>query len=262
MSTPGTLGVLLVLLLGVDEGWTATAAPGTVATLSPNGPALPGKDLDVILSVSWNGRPEVLVPALPKVDLPDGASLRPTHTESTFDGERTVWRWEAVVRLPDSPGPWTVGPAEVPAASVDGAVRVTAPAIQVRPSAVRSSAQLVGQGIGSALSILALSLFGRWLWRRTVAAPDLQAKAALPALLRAAEERVPAGGAAAWEALLALRTSLDEAGMGHLPLSPRLRLESALDAARYGGEGSGDLTCSRVLAESRSAVRVALGARR
>ena len=255
----GGLCAALLVLLPVGA---AVAAGAPTAVLRPNGAAVAGKDMDLLLDVTWDGRPERLAPGLPEVTLPAGASLRPTHTGSTFDGEHTTWRWEAVLRLPEEAGPWIVGPATVPAREEAGAaVRVKADAIRLRPSTARMGAQLVGQGLGSALSIVVVSLFARWMWKRTSAAPDLVAKDSLPGLRAAAERAVGAGGVPAWEALVALRRALGAAGMEHLPIPPLSELEQALDAVRYGGEGAAVLVCSSVLQSLSAAVTVASGRR-
>lgn len=234
MKLPAAI-VAGLLVLGVLEtpADASAAPPEASARLLVRGDAHPGAELDIQVELSWDGRPELLRPGVPDVAVPDGAALRLGRTGSRFDGDRSVWWTNGTVTLPDSAGPWELGPAAVPATTADGSTaRFRTPA---RAVGARRSRSLLGRGLGGAVLLAAaLLLLGR-TWRRLLAEESAPpAHAAPAATLSAALESGHTEDAIA--ASLALFDVLDHHPVASEYLGPRAPLEEQLDALRFAHE--------------------------
>lgn len=155
------LGAALLLAAPVPS--YADDAPRAAVILKA-GEALPGGKLLVQIEVSWAGRPDRHVPGVPRLDVSKGAAVRMGRSTSEFDGEQTRWWTDAVVELPDAPGPYALGPARVPmkAGSAAGS-ELVAPAVTVGKRS-RSRA-LLGQGVGNGVVVLMVLLYVGLRWR-------------------------------------------------------------------------------------------------
>jgi len=200
------------------------ALAGVDATLRPRkSKPGPGEAVIVDVRVQWEGRPEAHLVDIPKLDVPRGAVTAAGGSRSSFSGGRTTWVSEVVVTLPDSGGPWTLGPAHVGVVDTRKRQReeIVAPAVVVGRLAPWK--RLAGEALGSgAFLALALGWFG-WRWRSL--APEQTAADAgsnpVDALLQA---RGPGWQQAVLQALV---------GTDH-PDADAIRV--ALDGIKYGGE--------------------------
>ena len=95
-----------------------------------------GGEMRVRLELSWPGRPELHLVSAPSIEVPANGALRAGLSRSRFDGTATRWSHDAIVTLPGSSGPWTVGPARVTVRNRDGTEKeVVAAAIRTgRPN--------------------------------------------------------------------------------------------------------------------------------
>lgn len=224
------LGVVVMLSLLA----ASVAEAETSARLLVRGPYAPGAEIDIQVELSWDGRPEAMLPQVPSVEVPEGAALRLGSTGSRFDGDRTVWWTDGAVTLPDTDGPWVIGPATIPVATRGGEAEHVAEARTLGRGRRRS---LLGQGVASG-SVLALALLALGVgWRRLLReeeGPDPIDEAAQS--LRAAL----AGGRAedALVAGLALHDALSGHRVARDYLGPRADLERRREEIRFGGEAA------------------------
>jgi hypothetical protein len=230
--------ILLAVLLGAAPA-AADGVQGRVEEVG--GDAVPGGEVDLRVTLDWEGRADAFVPARPKLPVARGGALRLGASSSSFDGQRTTWTMDATVTLPERGERWQVGPGSVVLRSGAGeAETVELPALVLgEPPAMR----LVGEGIGSAFVIL---LLGGWLLLRDRQLRDEEATprpfAAALAAARAAVDAEPFDPGAALEALLALRVDLG--GSGEDDAAPTAdELRQRLEGLRYGGEEIARATC-------------------
>lgn len=222
------LGVLC--LLGLLAASVASAE--TKARLLVRGPYAPGAEIDIQVELSWDGRPEAMLPQVPSVDVPEGAALRLGTTGSKFDGDRTVWWTNGSVTLPDADGPWVIGPATIPVATRAGETEHVAEARTLGRGRRRS---LVGQGLASG-SVLALALLALGVgWRRLVR----EEQATDPIAEAAQQVRGALDGGRAEDALaagLSLHEALSLHRVAREYVGPRSELERRREEIRFGGE--------------------------
>lgn len=165
-ATATIIAAALTILL-----WAPSATAETRARLLVKGNASPGSEITIQVELSWDGRPEQILPRVPQVEIPDGAALRLGSTGSRYDGERSVWWTNGTVTLPDRGGPYVIGPASIPTATMTG----DGPLIVADPRTMGRGRRrsLLGQGLASGLLLaLALGLVTRW-WRRLLRAEEM-----------------------------------------------------------------------------------------
>ncbi|MCO4768532.1 MAG: hypothetical protein KDA24_00770 [Deltaproteobacteria bacterium] len=223
-----------VLLLALASLLTALpAAAETRARLLVRGNAAPGSEIPIQVELSWDGRPELMLPRVPTVEVPKGAALRLGTTGSRFDGDRSVWWTNGTITLPDRGGPYVLGPATIPVAGPDGSIAGEFVA-DARTMGRGRSRNLLGQGVASG-GVLALALgLLMWGWRRLVREaqapnPIVQQAAALQAALEG-DSAEPAIDAA-----LALHDALSAHAVAVDYLGERAGLEARREELRYGG---------------------------
>jgi hypothetical protein len=226
-ATAPIVAAALLFLLGASP-----ASAETRARLLVKGAAAPGADVQIQVELSWDGRPETLIPRVPTVVVPEGGAVRLGTTGSRFDGERSTWWTNGVVTLPDRGGPYAIGPATVSAVLPTGGTEEhVAPARTLGRGRTRS---LLGQGVASgAVLALALGLLGAgWakLVREEAAGSPIGARAA--AVREALDRDDPA---AALDAALALHDLLADHPVARDYLGPREGLEACRDELAFGG---------------------------
>lgn len=253
---PGILTLALPLLLSLLGARLDAAPAGPTARLIARGEARAGGELPIRVEIHWEGRPEAMVPDVPTVKVPAGATLRLGSTSTTFDGTATRWWIDGTVRLPDRAPPFTLGPATAFVRRPDGSkAPVSAPALSVGGGG-RALGTLLGQGAGSAVVLL---VAGALLWplvRAQRSDVGSRARAALLPLLDAASHSAKVGDAAAFADLVALRVGLEAFDLSHLPLPSRADLERMTEAKRFGGEGPAADVCCKHLRTLAAAVAV------
>ncbi len=213
--------------------WAPSADAETSARLLVKGNASPGSEIAIQVEVSWDGRPEELLPRVPQVEVPEGAALRLGSTGSRYDGSRSVWWTNGTVSLPDRGGPYVIGPARIPTATGagEGPTIIAAPRTMGR-GRTRS---LLGQGLASGLLItLVLGLLARWwqglLRTEAMGAPIGETAQRLEALLDAGQAQT------AVDVGLALHDLLAAHPIAQDYLAPRQGLESQKDEIAFGGQ--------------------------
>ena len=225
-----------ILLLGA-LALPLPALSQTQARILVRGASGPGAEVEIQVELSWDGRPERLLPRVPSVEVPDGGALRLGTTGSRFDGERSIWWTHGAVTLPDRGGPWTVGPAEIPVVGPDGAVLETfvAPA---RTLGKRPTNSLLGQALASG-AVLALALgLGVLGWRRL--ARDSSAPSPVQAASSALQAALAGGdGVATLDAALALHDVLAAHPVAGDYVGERRGLETSRDEMKFGGASPG-----------------------
>jgi len=198
-----------------------------------------GADVRIRLELNWRGQPAQYIPLAPTIEVADGATLRPGVSRSSFDGEHTRWSHDAVVKLPDTAGPWTVGPAKVTIKTRGQPDREVA-AAAIRTGRPDKRRRLAGLAVGNGI-VLSLALgFGLIRYRR-LRTEELAGGDALRALLRRAEEagsQLEMGGTAEalLEALLALRLALDGQGVENGELWTAAAIRERIERVKFGGE--------------------------
>lgn len=235
------LATVAALLLALPAA--AAEVHGSVS--QTGGEAVPGAEVELAIELSWPGRPDTFVPATPKLPVAKGGALRLETKSSSFDGSKTTWTQTATVRLPERGERWQMGPGLVVLTKRGGGVET----VELAPLILGASptARLIGQGIGSG----AVVLFAvGWLWRRDrqLALEEAEVDAS-PLLLaaRAALAADPFDGAAAIEALRALRLDLEPLPVDNAAPAADA-LQERLEAVRYGGEEIARATCMDWLA--------------
>ncbi len=124
-----------------------------------------GADVRVRLELNWHGQPAQYIPLAPVIEVSDGATLRPGVSRSSFDGENTRWSHDAVVKLPDTAGPWTIGPAKV-TIKIPGQADRELAAAAIRTGRPGRTRRLAGLAVGNGI-VLSLGLwFGIIRYRR------------------------------------------------------------------------------------------------
>jgi len=196
-------------------------------------------EMRVRLELNWQGGPQQHIVGVPRIEVPDGAALRPGLSRSSFDDESTRWSHDVVVTLPDTPGPWTIGPARTTLKTPGQKDReIEAAAIRTgRPSRVR---QLAGQALGNGIVLVLALWFGITRYRR-LRTEESSRETELSLLLEAARSAAPQRGGDAsieslLEALLALRLALGRQGVENGSLWTPAELRDRLDRAKFGGE--------------------------
>ena len=232
---------IAALLLGVAQAGDVSAH-----LKHRSGTARAGSTVVLDLELHWDGRPELHVPATPKLGLPRGASRALGSSNSSFDGTATTWRRTLRVTLPEGEPPFPLGPATIPVAGPGGVTEVSAAGIRVGKAGWRS---LVGQGVGSALVVLAV--LGWFLWRdRSLrvaeAAPAPRARTERQRA-EAAVEAEPFASEPALEALLALALALEDAAVDNAGPATPSALRARLEALRFGGEETDQDACRGLL---------------
>lgn len=223
---------LLATIIAAALLLPAYAVADTRARLLVRGNAAPSAEISVQVELSWDGRPEQLLPRVPQVEVPDGGALRLGSTGSKFDGTRSTWWTNGTVTLPDRGGPYVIGPATITAANPAGdSAEYVADARTLGRGRSRS---LLGQGLASGV-VLALALGGAaWLWRRLLAEESAQSPIAAALLATRAALDAGQSEAAVTEAL-ALHDLLAAHPVGKDYVGSREGLETQRDALRFGG---------------------------
>lgn len=208
----------------------------------------PGGKVLLQVEVRWPGRPERHLPGRPTVKLPRGATMRIGQTGSEYKGDRTRWRTDVVVTLPDRSGPWKLGPAQVPleAGRLAGTELETQTLRLGEASVFR---QLLGQGIGNGAVVVAILLWLGWRWRSLAPVPPPPELARLHELLRRAEGEQPA---ACLATLLEARLALAALDVDDSVPPDADTLRERLEAARFGGEDIGAAECRKLLTAVRA----------
>jgi len=233
------LALLTAALLPLPQ---ASAAPKDFSAQlrQAGGKGLPGETIHIQVEVLWDGRPELHTPAAPDLTLPSGATQALGRTGSEFNGKQTRWWSNVEVILPDSPAPWTLGPATVLLRTGGEVEKITTATLELgRRSGLRA---LIGQGIGS--TVLVLLIVGWLSFRlRGLAAKeheDTPDYTAFRALLSYANGSSPEE---AWKILIKVRLALSAESIDNANL-PRLEdLQERLERSRFGGESITDLEC-------------------
>ena len=225
-------GLLLAAVLLSAVPAAAGALQGALE--HTGGDAVPGGDVTLRITLSWDGRADAFAPSTPSLKVARGGTVRMGSAASTFDGEHTTWTTDASVHLPDRGERWQVGPGAVVVRERGGEPRtVELPQLVLGGP---TFGRLIGQGVGSVLVIVAIL---GWFWRRDGQLRDeeLQPVGFGPVLTgaRQAVQAEPWDPAAAVEALLALRLDLQAGGVDNAAPSPE-ELRERLEALRYGGE--------------------------
>lgn len=231
------------------------------ARLSAKGEVRAGAPVEVKVELAWSGRPETLLPDLPTVRVPEGASLRLGPTSSSFDGERTRWWTTGTLTLPERPPPYTIGPATAFVRTPEGSRQsVTAAAVILGGKGGKAGAPpLVGQAAGSAVLLVIGAFVLRRVWRSAGADPLRGPREALPALVDAAKAQAPRGDANAFFALERLRLALDPLHVDHLDLPTAAALRERGERIGNGVEGADPSGCWAALVALAAAVAVARG---
>ncbi len=234
LPVPWRAGSLLLL------GALALPLPAlsqTQARILVRGAPSPGAEVEIQVELSWDGRPERLLPRVPSVEVPDGGALRLGTTGSRFDGDRSVWWTHGAVTLPDRGGPWTIGPAKIPVVGPDGAVLETFVAPR-RTLGKRYAQSLLGQALASSV-VLALALgLGILGWRRLVR--DGSAPSPVQTAARTLQEALARGdGVATLDAAIALHDVLAAHPVAGDYVGDRRKLETAQDEMKFGGASPG-----------------------
>jgi hypothetical protein len=250
----GARGLLIALLGSALLSWTllplsqalASTEEFSVGLRQAGGKLAPAATIEVQVEVRWDGRPELHAPAAPDLRLPPGATQALGRTGSEFDGTQTRWWSNVAVVLPDSPAPWTLGPATVLVRTRGGVEKITTEPLELgRRSPLRA---LIGQGIGSGLVVLFvvgwISFRLRGLSRsERQDSPDLRAVRVFLSYANAAAPEE------AWALLIKARLALEAESIDNANL-PRLEdLQERLERSRFGGESITDLEC-RVLRQT------------
>jgi hypothetical protein len=232
-------GLLLTALLLPTSSWAATD-DFSIQLRHAGGRLLPGGTVQVQVQILWDGRPELHVPSAPKLQLPAGATQTLGRTGSDFDGNSTRWWSNVRVNLPDSPAPWTVGPAEVLVRSDAGVETLRSqPATLGRRSALSA---LIGQGLGSTVVVLFLVTWVGFRLRG-LQAEELAEKPDYRDVLMNLDAAKSSSGDQAWELLIKARLALGAQSIDNADLPSLEDLQERLERSRFGGESISDLEC-------------------
>jgi len=239
MSRAVILALLAALLSTATSTHGFAAEADVVAHLRTLGEGRRGAEVRVRLELSWAGRPEQHIAVTPRIEVPAGAALRPGLSRSRFDGSSTRWSHDAVVTLPDRPGPWTIGPARITLKTpgLDDREVSAAPIRTGRPSRLR---YLAGQAAGNGI-VLALALWfvlGRYRRLRDQETGDKsEISALLVAARNAAEQQTPnTTSEALLQALLELRLALEHGCVDNGALWTSAQIRERLERVKFAGE--------------------------
>ena len=198
-----------------------------------------GGEVRVRLELSWNGRPELHLISAPSIEVPTDGALRAGLSRSRFDGTATRWSHDAIVTLPRSPGPWTLGPARVTVRSRDGAEQEVV-AAAIRTGRPNRNAHLLRQALGNGIVVCCALFFGIWRYRRLEAEEEpahssldeliaqAHAVASTSPQIHASQEML--------EALLKLRLALAGQPVDNGALWTPEQIRERIDKIRFGGE--------------------------
>lgn len=231
--------VLVALSFPISQG---LAAPDDfdVQIRQAGGKPKAGAKIQVQIEIRWEGRPELHAPSAPELSVPDGATQALGRTGSDFDGKSTRWWSNVEVVLPDSPGPWKLGPAVVLVRSGGGVEKLEIAALSLgRRSALRG---LLGQGIGSGIVVLFVVGWVGFRMRSLAReeAPVQEKDTLFRSLLEQAGE---SSSEQAWALLIKARLALPADSVENANLPRVEQLQERLERSRFGGESITDLEC-------------------
>ena len=230
---------LVALLVAAPISGTQATEGGISAHLRALETGRSGGEVRVRLELSWAGRPELHLIAAPSIEVPTNGALRAGLSRSRFDGTVTRWSHDAIVTLPRSSGPWTVGPARVTVRSRDGTEQEVV-AAAIRTGRANRNARLLRQALGNGIVVCFALFFGLWRYRR-LEAKEEPARSSLAELItqgHAAASTSPQGRASQemLEALLKLRLALTGQPVENGALWTPEQIRERIDQIRFGGE--------------------------
>jgi len=230
--------LLTALLLPTSSG--AARDDFSIQLRHADGRLLPGATVQVQVEILWDGRPELHVPSAPKLQLPPGSTQTLGRTGSDFDGNSTRWWSNLRVNLPDSPAPWTLGPAEVLVRSDAGVETLRSKTATLGRRSALSA--LIGQGLGSTLVVLFLVAWVG-LRLRGLRAEEFQDRPDYEDIRVNLNSAKSSSGDQAWEFLIKARLALRAQSIDNADLPPLEDLQERLERSRFGGESISDLEC-------------------
>ncbi len=198
------------------------------------GKLTPGEQVLLRVELAWDGRPEVHLPGRPELAVPRGASIRLGRTETSF-GEQTQttsWHTDVVLRLPESEGPWTLGPGSIPLVGGKRAGEtLRVPKLELGSS--RPRPRSVDEALGSGLVLLGVLLYLALRWRRLTEAATSPELAHVHELLERASIQAPED---ALKSLIQARLALEPLGVDNASPPTAAELQERYEAVHYGGE--------------------------
>jgi len=229
----------VALLVAVPASGTQAGEEGITAHLRALETGRSGREVRVRLELSWPGRPELHLVSAPSIEIPSNGASRAGLSRSRFDGTSTRWSHDAIVTLPQSSGPWTIGPAQVTVRSRDGSEQEVV-AAAIRTGRASRNTRLLRQGLGNGIVACFALFFGLWRYRRLKAEEDPADSAVndLIAQAHTAASASPEGLASRelLESLLELRLALAGQGVDNDALWTTEQIQERIDQIRFGGE--------------------------
>jgi len=193
------------------------------------------------VELAWDGRPELHLPGRPEFAVPRGASIRLGRTETRFGEETntTSWHTDLVLRLPESEGPWTLGPGSVPLVGGRRAGEtLRVPKLQLGSARARPSS--LDEALGSSLVLLGVLLYLVLRWRRLAPAASSPELSLVHELLDLASTQAPDD---ALKSLVQARLALEPLGVDNASPPTAAELQERYEAVCYGGEAIASSEC-------------------